>query len=165
MGARTHSDASSVETRRSVTAGVWAPPGFEQEPGSAFGFVYPALDEARRRDVAVLVAHAVDFTQTSGEPLVVFAKLGEHVGRLDVDRVVVHIRETSAGPVPRADGTTSSSQNEVLRRSTSQSASTLSLSTTSVTPGTAHAAADASSIARQEEALPVSVTVEPEVST
>jgi hypothetical protein len=72
-----------------VTFGVWPAAGFEQEPGAPFGFIYPDLDETRRRDVTVLVAHAVDFAQTSSKPLVVLAKLGEHVGGLDVDSIVV----------------------------------------------------------------------------
>jgi hypothetical protein len=47
--------------------------GFEQKPGSAFGFVDPILDQARGRDILIFVAKRVGFAKVFGELLVIVA--------------------------------------------------------------------------------------------
>src|SRR6185437_826655 len=61
----------------------------EQEPRTAFRLVDPDFDQAGGRDVAMLVAEAVRFSQARGELLVVSAQFGQHVQRLDVLGIVV----------------------------------------------------------------------------
>ena len=56
--------------------------GFEEEPCAPFRFVDPGLNEAGRRDIAVLVTNIVCLAQPGGERLIVLA-------RLDVVRVVI----------------------------------------------------------------------------
>lgn len=63
--------------------------GFEEEPASAFSFVDPVLDEARGSDVAMLVANLMRLAQPHGQGLIVFAKFGKHIERLNVIRVIV----------------------------------------------------------------------------
>jgi hypothetical protein len=62
---------------------------FEEEPCAPFRFVDPGLNEAGRRDIAVLVTNIVCLAQPGGERLIVLAQLGQHVQRLDVVRVVI----------------------------------------------------------------------------
>src|SRR6185295_15164463 len=61
----------------------------EQEPDAPLRLVDPVLEEARGGDVAVLVANGVRLAHEGGEPHIVVAKLGEHVGRSHEISVVV----------------------------------------------------------------------------
>src|SRR5690348_4259759 len=79
---RDKSPASVVLTR--TAAG-----GLEQEPGPPLCFVDPHFDEARGRDVAVVVAHVMDLAQRRRQAPVVVAQLGQHVLRVDIVGVVV----------------------------------------------------------------------------
>src|SRR5262245_28914790 len=73
----------------SMSAGQLALTGFEEEPGSPLGLVDPDFDEARGRDVAVLVANIVNLAQTGCERLVVIAQFSQHVQGLDILGIVV----------------------------------------------------------------------------
>jgi len=63
--------------------------GLKQEPGAPLGFVDPVFQQACGGDIAVLVAKAVELAHVHGEPLVVLAKLREHVQRCHIVCVVV----------------------------------------------------------------------------
>src|SRR5580658_8388312 len=63
--------------------------GLEQEPGPPLGLVDPVLEQARGRDVAIFVADIVYLAHDRGQALVVVAKFGEHVLRIDIVSVVV----------------------------------------------------------------------------
>jgi hypothetical protein len=65
------------------------PGRFVLEPGSPLRFVYPDFQQARGRDVAVLVAEIVRFTLGRGQLLIVLAELGQHVERRHIIGVVI----------------------------------------------------------------------------
>src|SRR6478672_8004185 len=69
--------------------GLCAPSCFEQEPCASFRFVDPHLEQARRRNVVIVVAKAVRAAHFRSQLLVVLAKLGKHVERRDVIGVIV----------------------------------------------------------------------------
>src|SRR4030095_10930412 len=71
------------------------PSRFEQEPGAAFGFVDPDFDQARGRDIAMLVANVVRLAQTRGQSLVVLRQFSKHIQGLDILGVVI---EHALGP-------------------------------------------------------------------
>jgi hypothetical protein len=74
----------------------------EQEPDAPLGFVDPHFQQARRRDVAVLVADAVRFAHAVRQARVVLAQLGEHVERRHVLGVVVeHALQRAMWPIER----------------------------------------------------------------
>ena len=85
---------------------VAAPAGFEQKPRAALSFIDPDLDQARRRNVAELIDHVVHLAQPSSQSDVVFAKLGEHVQRIDVIGVIVLDALNSRDVSDRAQGRT-----------------------------------------------------------
>src|SRR6202007_2557272 len=87
--ARERADRRLDDSAPSAPAGIAAPPGLVEKPGTPLGLVDPDLDQARGRDVAALVAHVVRLAQPGGQRLVVFAQLGEHVGGLDILRIVI----------------------------------------------------------------------------
>ena len=60
-----------------------------QEPGPAFSFVDPDLEQAGGGNVAMLFADIVDFTQARRQVLVVVAQFGKHIQRVDIIRVIV----------------------------------------------------------------------------
>src|SRR5579859_5294247 len=72
-----------------TSARVGSRNALEQEPGAPLRFVDPDFEQAGGCDVAMLVAKLVRLAHARGERSVVFAQLGEHVGRLDVVRVIV----------------------------------------------------------------------------
>jgi hypothetical protein len=69
------------------TIGMSAPAGisldamghFEEEPGASSGVVDPHVDEARRDNIAALLAERPRRAQGAGQYLVVNAKIGEYV--------------------------------------------------------------------------------------
>jgi len=65
---------------------------FIKEPGPPFGFVDPVLDQTRRSDVVMLVAHCMRLAQVSAEFLIVGEQLPEH--RLSRKRRIVAILQT-----------------------------------------------------------------------
>jgi predicted XRE-type DNA-binding protein len=75
-------------TRDPFTAAVSAR-GLEQEPAAMLGLVDPVLDEAGGSDVAILVAQGVCASEASGQQLIVFPKLHEHVPGGNVLPVVI----------------------------------------------------------------------------
>lgn len=77
--ARWRSFAASRGARFPLATRSPFPAGLKQEPGAPFRLIDPRLDEARRRDVAMLVTDVVGLPEASGEILVVFAKFGQHV--------------------------------------------------------------------------------------
>jgi hypothetical protein len=52
---------------------------FEEEPGASSGFIDPHLNEARRDNIAALLAERLRQAQGAGQYLVVDAKIGEYV--------------------------------------------------------------------------------------
>src|SRR5205823_2678406 len=56
---------------------------FRQEPGAALGFVDPVLDQARRRNILMLVTDVMCRTQEFSELEVIAAKLSQHIYRSD----------------------------------------------------------------------------------
>jgi hypothetical protein len=62
---------------------------FVQKPDAALGLVDPDLDQARRRDVAFLLAEVVGLPHAGDQRLVVRVQLSQHVERVYIVRVVV----------------------------------------------------------------------------
>src|SRR5262245_14871797 len=73
----------------SAAARVATGAGLEQEPASTLGFVDPHFDQARRCDVAPLLADVVHLAQARRQRSVVLAQFRDHVGWLDIVGVVV----------------------------------------------------------------------------
>src|SRR5215475_5404419 len=73
----------------SAAARVATGADLEEEPASTLGFVDPHFDQARRRDVAPLVADVVRLAQARRQRTVVLAQLRDHVGWLDIVGIVV----------------------------------------------------------------------------
>ena len=82
------------------------PARFEQEPRPPLGLVDPVLEQARARDVVVLVAESVRLAHVRGELLVVLTQLCQHVERRDIVRVVVQDALHAADLADRAQGRT-----------------------------------------------------------
>src|SRR5438105_15034221 len=61
----------------------------EQKPDPPLRLVDPDFEQARRRDVAVLLADAVRLAHVRGEAHVVLAQLRQHVEGRDVVSVIV----------------------------------------------------------------------------
>jgi len=66
-----------------MSIGHLAAAGLEQEPRSPFRLVDPYLDQTVGGDAAVFLAHAVGLVQSSRQPRVVLAQLGQHVLSFD----------------------------------------------------------------------------------
>jgi hypothetical protein len=67
------------------------PHRFEQEPGAAFGFIDPGLEQAGAGNVAAFVAQGVRLPHMSCQLFVVFEQLGQHIeGGYIVGIVVGH---------------------------------------------------------------------------
>src|SRR5258708_15806890 len=76
--------------RKTLPAGrVASAARLEQVPDPLFRLVDPDFEQARRGDVASLVAHAVRPAHVRCQTLVVLTQLGEHVERTHVFGVVV----------------------------------------------------------------------------
>src|SRR5262245_45692084 len=68
---------------------------FEQEPGASLSLVDPDFQQARGRNIVMLVAQPVRLAQARGELLVVVTQLGEHViGRDEIGVVVENTLQT-----------------------------------------------------------------------
>src|SRR5207302_2292944 len=60
-----------------------------QKPGAALRLIDPNFNQTGCGDVTMLVTYVVRLAQSRGQRLVVLCQLGNHVGRIDVVRVVV----------------------------------------------------------------------------
>src|SRR5262249_18468999 len=63
--------SASIEQGTARSTLVSSPRRFEQEPGSTLGLIDPDFDQARSRDIAMLVANIMRLAQTRGENAVV----------------------------------------------------------------------------------------------
>src|SRR6266568_6974112 len=89
MWAKTDASFAGLATASPRSIFLPAAAGLEQEPDALLGLVDPHLEQARGRDVAVLVADRVRRAHEAREALVVVSQLGEHVERRHVVGVVV----------------------------------------------------------------------------
>src|SRR5262249_58003983 len=94
--ARRWQDACSSARRLAVPACL------EQEPDAPFRLVDPVLQQARGRDIAMLLAQIVRLAHVRRQPQVVLAQLGEHVQGRDVIRLVVEQALQAGGLADRA---------------------------------------------------------------
>lgn len=75
-----------LHLRRSDVA---APTRLKQEPDALFGLINPVFQQAGRRDVPVSVAQVVQSAHAADQLAIVVAKLGQHVERIHIVRVIV----------------------------------------------------------------------------
>src|SRR5208282_4698604 len=78
--------------------------GFEQEPGTAFGFVDPDLDQAGARDVTALITKRVCLQHLLDDSPVILQQLRQHVAWRNLLGIVI-LDVLEAADVPdRLDG-------------------------------------------------------------
>ena len=68
-----------LASRQSLKRSVVSARGFEEEPDALLGLIDPILDQARGRNVTIVVAKRMARSQTVRQSRVVIAELGQHV--------------------------------------------------------------------------------------
>ena len=88
-----------------IYAPGWRTPRrFKKEPHPLFGLIDPVFQQARGRDVAMLVAEIVNLAHGADQLQIIVSQFGQHVVGRDVLRIIVQDSRLAADLADRSEG-------------------------------------------------------------